>query len=191
MKKVLLIIFAIIFIFFGWRVVVYFGDIAKTAVQEEMALAQVSGEGYVFYYPKGWIEEEEPGAVLTYFAVNEQGEETGESISLEISEGNSQSQPATEELCQTFAQGLVSVNPNLPGQAVSIAVSSTHPTYEGCKIVSQFNAGGLITMSEIKAIWYKDRRNNTMYLSNAAYFADTTEDTKAVIKDAVNTFSIR
>ena len=66
MKKVVLIIVALIVIFFGWRVVVYFWNIGKTAVQQELALAQVSGDNYTFYYPKGWVAGQESGAKLTY-----------------------------------------------------------------------------------------------------------------------------
>ena len=191
LPKIILIIIGLIVLFFGWRAAIYFVDIAKTAVQEELALGQVSGTNYTFYYPKDWRKGQEPGAELAFFAVNEQGEETGEGISLEISSpGNKQMETATDEICQTFATIMANTNPKLPGQVAS-AIAVNTQIYEGCKIINQFAVNGIEATSEVKIIWYKDRRDNTLYTSQANYFSDTTENMKSTIKDSVGLFSIR
>ena len=95
-----------------------------------------------------------------------------------------------DELCQLLAQGMATINPQIQGKVQSVAVLST-TNYEGCKIVNLFTVNGLPTTSEVKAIWYKDRRDNSMYISQANYFGDTNETLKATIKDSVNQFSIR
>lgn len=189
-KKVALVIILLIVVFFGWRVAVYFMNIAKTAVNEELRLAEYSGTNYSFYYPKGWIQRQEEGSVTGYFAKNDKGEETGEGITLEISKGQSQMKTPNEELCQLLAQGMATINPQIQGRTQSVVVVNT-TNYEGCKIINLFTVNGLPTTSEVKAIWYKDRRDNTMYLSQANYFNDTAEELKATIKDSVNQFSIR
>jgi len=190
LKKIVLVVVLLVLIFFGWRVVVYFTNIAKTAVNEELRLAEYSGSNYSLYYPKSWTQRQEPGSVTGYFVKNENGEETGEGLTLEISTSQSQMKTPNEQLCQLLAQGMATANPQIQGQVQSAIVVNT-TNYEGCKIINQFNVNGLPTTSEVKAIWYKDRRDNSMYISQANYFGDTNETLKATIKDSVNQFSIR
>lgn len=167
-----------------------FVNFAKNEANKELSMDVVSQNNYSFYFPRDWRKWDEEGTELAFLAIDDNGEQSGESMTLEISESTSKLGVANESLCTNLAQNMISVNPELQGQVKSAVVSKTHPTYHGCKIINSFIVGGIPTTFEIKAIWYKDNRDNKIYISNANYFDETSEDTVKAIKNSVNAFSI-
>jgi len=189
-KKILLIIVLLFVSLMVFRVGQRVINFTKDEMQEELSMDMVSGSNYKFYYPKGWVKGTEEGADLAFFAVNEKGEQSGEGITLDTSSSSSELTPASEDLCNNLAQGMVSIDPTLQGKVISVSVLDTNQTYQGCKIINSFVFADILTTSEVKMIWYKDNRDNTVYASNANYFDSTPEDVVKIIKNSVNAFVI-
>lgn len=177
----------------GYFVVVPLLDFSISEVADELSLKSVTTPSYSFYYPKNFVKKDLEGMQLAYFAVDKDGNDSGETVMLEVraNDPGSKKVTPTSESCQAMANGVIEENPSLNGTLVSSIVTDTHPEYEGCKFVINFSQKDSSMTVEVKSIWYKDARDNNLYLVKGNYYPTTSTELARTIKDAINQFSIK
>lgn len=151
---------------------------------------KVDGQTYTFNYPEGYVKKEEEGYILNYENPNTQAT-TPETVSLKIEETGKPIQEPTTAYCAMLAkQFRINDSDNI---TVDVLESEEDIVGVGCRVVAISQVDGVndSVVSLNKLIWDPKDQTGKLYKVRALAFENASKEQSTVLREAINSFSLK